>query len=883
MPEPAPSLPDMIRIADGLPVREILPALCAHLAGAAGQTEGAGNAHAPINAIVVAPPGAGKTTSIPPVLAAAPWRAPDERIIMLEPRRLAARAAAQRIASLMGEEAGGFVGYRTRVDSAMSGRTRIEVLTEGLFLRRLLDDPMLEGVACVIIDEVHERSLDADLALAFCLDLQRSLRPDLRLVAMSATAETEKLAAYMNAPVFTSAGRMFELSIHHAKKDIPTLRDIPAATASGVRQALAETQGDILVFLPGTGEIRRTTQLLADTGATVLPLHGELHPAEQARVLRPGNEGERRVILATSIAETSLTVPGVRAVVDCGFRRTPRFDAGAGLSRLDTVRISKAAARQRAGRAGREAPGVAYCLWTPHTERALPQHDKPEILEADLSDFVLATTLWADTVGTDTQEDGTTGQPDTGVPDTGLSHAGLPLLDTPPGAAVAVARDLLVLLGALDDNGAITPLGRRMAGLGTHPRLAAMLLAARTPAEAALAADLAALLEERDPLRPRQSGGGGPPPVPPADIGLRLDLIAGGDHPQADRAALARIRQAAGRFRTRLGLPARLAAQGEAAPLLAAGFPDRIALSRGEIGSFRLANGSNARLRRDDGLGTARLLAVAGLHLRAAAEIRLAAALDADNLPPAVLARTREQVETTLDPVSGNIMARRRMRIGCLVLRDRTEKVRPQDAGPLLLAHVQANIETALNWTDTVRQLQARVEIARSLAPQNTDMPQDWPDFSSPTLAQDAPDWFAPFMEGRATLAALREIDIATVLRNHLGYAHATWLDRELPTALAFPGGRAEVDYTQPVPVAAARAQAFYGTSETPRLAGGRVPLRLALLSPAGRPQAITADLAGFWQGGWADMRRDMRGRYPRHDWPENPALAPARPRTRPQ
>ncbi|MFT9258430.1 MAG: helicase-related protein, partial [Acetobacter sp.] len=478
-----------------------------------------------INAIVVAPPGAGKTTSIPPVLAAAPWRAQDDRIIMLEPRRLAARAAAQRIAALLGEEAGGFVGYRTRVDSAISARTRIEVLTEGLFLRRLLDDPMLEGVACVIIDEVHERSLDADLALAFCLDLQRNLRPDLRLVAMSATAETEKLAAYMNAPVFTSAGRMFELSIHHARKDIPSVRDIPAATASGVRQALAETQGDILVFLPGTGEIRRTAQLLADTEVTVLPLHGELHPAEQARVLRPGNEGERRVILATSIAETSLTVPGVRAVVDCGFRRTPRFDAGAGLSRLDTVRISKAAARQRAGRAGREAPGVAYCLWTPHTERTLPQHDKPEILEADLSDFVLATTLWADTLGTGTPEPDTkgTGAQETGTQGTsppkttgttlpGQPDNALPLLDTPPGAAVSVARDLLVLLGALDDTGAITPLGRRMATLGTHPRQAALQQGRPTPPPPPQAPDQGPRGEARAPQPPRPSGRGSATP-----------------------------------------------------------------------------------------------------------------------------------------------------------------------------------------------------------------------------------------------------------------------------------------------------------------------------------------------------------------------------------
>ncbi len=841
-------------IAQGLPVQDVLPELCAVLA------QNPTIDH-PASAILVAPPGAGKTTSVPPVLAAAAWRAPSDKIIMLEPRRLAARAAAQRIASLMGEDVGGFVGFRTRLESAVSDRTRIEVLTEGLFLRRLLGDPMLEGVACVILDEIHERSLDADLALAFCLDLQRTLRPDLRLVAMSATAETERLAALMNAPVLTSEGRMFPLTVHHAKHDIPSLRDIATATATGVRQALAETEGDILTFLPGTGEIRRVMQLLDGVPATVLPLHGELHPAEQARVLRPGNEGERRVILATSIAETSLTVPGVRVVVDCGFRRVPRFDAGAGLSRLDTVRISKAAARQRAGRAGREAPGMAYCLWSAHTERALPQHDRPEILEADLSDFVLATALWADTVGS--------------------ADTPLPLPDQPPGSAVAAAKELLILLGALDDAGQITKLGRSMADLGTHPRLAAMMLAARTAEEAALAADLAALLEERDPLRPRAAGRGGPPPIPPADITLRLDLIAGEDNtPQADRGALARIRQAAARFRTRMGLKARHPAAGDAAALLAAGFPDRIALCRGDMGSYRMANGSNARLRRDDGLAKHKLLAVAGLHLRTAAEIRMAAPLDSNALPPALLERTREQVETTLDPVSGNIMARRRTRIGCLVLRDRTEKVKPEDAGPLLLAQAKETPETTLNWSDAVKQLQARVELARTL-PGGTGMEEEWPDFSSTALAGCMDEWLTPYVEGCTSITALRELDILNLLRTYLGYARTSWLDKELPTTLPFPGGVAEVDYTQPVPVASARAQAFYGTTETPKLAGGRVPLRLALLSPAGRPQAITADLAGFWQGGWADMRRDMRGRYPKHEWPENPALAPARPRAK--
>lgn len=849
----SPHTQDLFSLADGLPVQEALPGLYAALAREPSDTH-------PPSAILVAPPGAGKTTTVPPVLAQAPWRAEADRIIMLEPRRLAARAAAQRIAALMGEEVGGFVGYRTRLDAAISARTRIEVLTEGLFLRRLLGDPMLENVACVIVDEVHERSLEADLALAFCLDLQRTLRPDLRLVAMSATAETERLAALMNAPVLTSEGRMFPLTVQHAKRDIPHIRDLTNVTAAAVRQALADTEGDILVFLPGTGEIRRTMQLLEGCAATVLPLHGELPPAEQARVLRPGAEGERRVILATSIAETSLTVPGVRVVIDGGFRRAPRFDAGAGLSRLETVRISKAAARQRAGRAGREAPGTAICLWTTATERGLPQHDRPEILEADLADFVLATALWADSVGE--------------------NDAPLPLPDQPPGSAVAAARELLTMLGALDDAGKITKLGRNMAALGTHPRLAAMMLAANTEEEAALAADLAALLEERDPLRPRAAGRAGPPPIPPADISLRLDLIAGGDHPDADRGALARIRQAAARFRLRLGLKARHPAGGDPAALLAAGFPDRIALSRGEAGTFRLSSGTNARLRRDDTLAEKKLLAVASLHLRTSAEIRMAAPLDLNALPSALLDRTKEQVETSLDSVSGNILARRRTRIGCLVLRDRTEKVQSGDASTLLLAQAKASPETALEWNDSARQLQARVEWARTLPGGTHGVEEDWPEFSASALAASMEDWLAPWLEGLSSLTDLKGLDLTTLLRNHLGYARTHWLDTHLPASLPFPGGSAKVDYTQPVPVAEARAQVFYGTDKTPQLAGGRVPLRLALLSPAGRPQAITADLAGFWQGGWADMRRDMRGRYPRHEWPENPALAPAKPRT---
>ncbi|NHO32692.1 ATP-dependent helicase HrpB [Acetobacter fallax] len=822
---------------DDLPVRACIPDLITSL-------------EQEPNAVLVAPPGAGKTTLVPLALLQSGWRGARDRIVMLEPRRLAARAAAQRMSSLLGEPVGQTVGFRTRLESATSEATRIEVVTEGLFLRRLLSDPMLDGVACVIFDEIHERSLDADLALAFALDLQQALRPDLRLLAMSATADTVTLRDLMHAPVLESMGRQFPVTIRHAKRDLASARDLPQAAAQAVRESLAENEGDILVFLPGTGEIRRTTQFLEGVPALVLPLHGELPPGEQARVLTPEPDGRRRVILSTSIAETSLTVPGVRIVIDGGFRRAPRFDPGAGLARLETMRISRAAATQRSGRAGREAPGLGIRLWTEATGRGQAPHDRPEILDADLSDFALAISLWREAMGGE---------------DTRLRFA-----DTPPAGGLAAARDLLVLLGALDADGKPTESGRRMAVLGTHPRLAAMLLAARDAREAALAADLAALLEERDPLRPRMGGGrGGPPPIPPADIVLRLDLIAGDDHPDADRGALARIRQAAGQFRRRLRLPHGVQAVGDPAALIAAGFPDRIAQGRGEVGSFRLSGGGSARIGRADRLADRRLLAVASLFLRKSAEIRLAAPLDPDALPEALLARATEQVETALDSVSGSIMARRRLRIGALVLRDRTETVKSEDAAGLLLAQAAASLPTAFTWTDTIRQFQARVALARSALGRD-----DLPDLSDAVLAASAEDWLSPWLSGITTLSGLKDLDLLAILRARFSHADLVALDRDFPAELTLKGGRIRVDYMEPVPVASARAQVFYGTTETPRLAGGRVPLRLALLSPAGRPQALTADLAAFWTGGWLDMRRDMRGRYPRHDWPENPAIA---------
>jgi ATP-dependent helicase HrpB len=798
-----------------LPITEALPGLIAAL-------------NAGRNAVLIAPPGAGKTTLVPLHLLDAPWRN-DGAILMLEPRRLATRAAATRMASLIDEPVGRTIGYRTRLDAAVSADTRIEVVTEGLLVRRLQSDPGLDGVAAVILDEVHERSLESDLALALCLDLQRMLRPELRLLAMSATADCARLSGLMAADVIESAGRMFPVAIQHEKRDIASPRDLADAVARAVRAALVEHPGDILAFLPGMGEIRRAQAALDRCGALVLPLHGDLPPSEQDRALRPAET--RRVVLATSIAETSLTVPGVRIVVDGGWRRTPRLDPATGLTRLATVRISRAAADQRAGRSGREAPGVAIRLWSPQLHRGLPAYDRPEILEAELSSLALDCAAW------------------------GTKPADLAFQDRPPSGPLAAAEALLTELGALDPRGRITETGRHMARLGAHPRLAAMLLAAETPAQAALAADLAALLEERDPFRS---------PEAPADIGLRVTAIAEGD-PDADRGTLSRIRQAARQYRRRLRLPDQTRAAGEPGPLLATAFPDRIAQRRGELGSFRLSGGGGARLPVNDPLAKARLLAVASLELKASARIRLAAPLDPEALPPALTNRVTEQIEFGFDTTAGTVLARRRHRLGALIISDRTVPADAADVAAALADAVAADALRPLPWTNAARQFQARVALMRGL-----ESFGEWPDLSDATLTATIRDWLVPRLHGMARLGDLQRLDLTGLLSDLLPWALRTRLDQALPTHLSLPGGRADVDYMQPVPMASAKAQAFYGMASTPRLAEGRVPLRLALLSPAGRPIAVTADLAGFWKGAWADARRDMRGRYPKHRWPED-------------
>ena len=825
----------------GLPIDAALPALRAALA-----------AHGAV--VLTAPPGAGKSTVVPLVLLGEPW-ARGKRILMLEPRRLAARAVAERMARTLGEPVGRTVGYRMRRDTRVSKDTRLEVLTEGVLVRMLQSDPALEGVAAVLFDEFHERSLQADLALALALDARETLGAPVKFLIMSATLEADGIAALLGAaPVVRAAGRAFPVETRYAGTGAPPLPDALARGTASPEQALArlvlralgETHGDVLVFLPGAREIRRVAALLqsAGAGARILPLYGDLSAEAQDAALTPV-AGVRRVVLATNIAETSLTLEGVRVVVDSGLVRRLRFDPNTGMSRLELERISRASAEQRQGRAGRLEAGACYRLWSEAAHRSLAPFTPPEILEADLAALALELAQWG-----------------------AHEASALRWLDPPPAALLHSARDLLARLGALDAHGRITGHGREMARLAVHPRLAHMLLCARELGAVALAADLAALLAERDLLR---SGGRD------ADIRTRLDILRG-EAPlgETDRGALAAVRAQAREFVRQLGGATSARPYAESAgALLALAFPDRIgALRAGGEGRFTLANGRGAHFSEAQSLARQPLIVAVHLDDRERdARILLAAPLEREALEavmPGALER-RETVEWNRREQA--VVARRELRLDQLLLESHPlAEVAAERTREAMLTGLRDLGLEALPWERESRELQARVALVRGLGGSYAQ----WPDLADAALAASLEDWLAPWLDGVTRREHLSRLPLAEALRARLGWQRQRELDALAPTHLSVPSGsQIRIEYLdESAPVVAVRLQEVFGLTETPRLAGGRVPVTFKLLSPAHRPVQVTRDLGSFWRRGYAEVRKDLRGRYPKHHWPEDPLTA---------
>jgi ATP-dependent helicase HrpB len=825
---PIPSR-DLAALGADLPIHEALPTLKAALA-------------ARTSAVLVAPPGAGKTTVVPLELMDQPW-ARDGKLIVLEPRRLAARAAAARMAASLGEPVGETVGFRVRMQSKVSARTRIEVVTEGVFTRMILDDAALDGVAAVLFDEFHERSLDADLGLAFARDSQGVLREDLRILVMSATLDGARIARLLDdAPVVESQGRQYPVETRYIGRD-PRAR-LPDQVAQAVLKALAETTGSLLVFLPGQGEIRQVEQRLAerlrDPAVQLAPLYGALDPAAQDRAIAPAPAGVRKVVLATAIAETSLTIEGVRVVIDSGVSRVPRYDPARGLTRLETVRVSLASADQRRGRAGRTEPGVCYRLWDEAETRALTPFSRPEILESDLSRLALDLARW------------------------GAREAGdLAFLDLPPAAAMGEARGLLQRLGALDEGGALTAHGRSVAELPLPPRLAHMVLEGARAGAANAAAELAVLLTE-------QGLGGGD-----VDLRERRRRLRREDGPRARdaRALAARWAKAAG------GKSDGGHAVDEGL-LLAAAYPERIARARGGAGEFRLASGRGVYLEPTEALAREAWLAVGELGGGAARDRVLSAApLDEARLLEAFAdeVETADEVQTD---AAGRVLAKRVRRLGRIVIDERRiEQVDPALIARALMGQVREQGIATLPWGEAAVRLRARVGFLRGLAG------EPWPDLSDRALLASVDEWLAPLLTGRTRLAQLNAGDLDAAIRSLIPWELQRRLDAEAPDAWTAPTGtRCAIDYAADGgPRIEVRVQELFGLGVHPAIAGGRVPLTLSLLSPARRPIQTTRDLPGFWRGSWAEVRKEMRGRYPKHPWPDDPLAAPPTTRVKPR
>ncbi|MDZ7675588.1 MAG: ATP-dependent helicase HrpB [Acidimicrobiales bacterium] len=816
-------------VAAELPIGEVIDPLRAALADAG-------------RAVLHAPPGAGKTTIVPLALLDESWR--TGTIVVLEPRRLAVRAAAERLASLLGERPGQRVGWRMRQDTKVSVATEIEVVTEGTLTRRLQRDPELSDVSAVLFDEFHERSLDADLGLALALDVAGALRPDLRIAVMSATLDTEPVAALLDAPVVRSHGRAHPVDTVHVDTDRTGRTRMERPVAATVTRALDAHDGDLLVFLPGAAEIDRTRRVLGDLGpdVDVRPLHGRLPPDEQDAAIRPSPDARRKVVLATSIAETSLTIEGITVVVDAGWRRTPRLDPGSGMTRLVTLPVTKAEATQRAGRAGRLGPGTAYRLWSRAEEATRRDQPEPEIEVADLTPLALDLAAW-------------------GAPVDELAW-----LTPPPEGHLAAARDLLARLGALDD-GAVTPHGRAMAELPVHPRLAHLLLRGAELGHGSLAADVAAVLHENG-LRRRGT-----------DLADRLRALR--DPGRFERGSVERARRDARRFRAAVGAGGRPgdADGAELGTVVGLGFPDRIGRARrGQRGEFLLSGGRGAFVDETDVLAGSEYVCAVELDGRAnRARIFLGTPLDEDDVRTVAGEGIEHETEVRWDDRAGDVVARTVERFGAMILSTGpATDVAPDRFVGALLDGIGIEGVGLLAWDRDTRALQDRLQFLHRTHPDR------WPAVDDDTLVDEATERIGPYLSGARRRRDLRDVDVREVLLHGLDWAQRSDIDRLAPERLTVPSGnRHRVDYSADPPVLAAKLQELFGSSETPTVADGRVPVVLHLLSPAGRPLQVTQDLASFWTGAYADVRADMRGRYPKHPWPEDPAAATPTARTK--
>jgi ATP-dependent helicase HrpB len=842
---PLPHLP-----LPDLPIKEALPAL--HEALIARPA-----------VLLEAPPGAGKSTVVPIALLQSPWLK-GQKILMLEPRRIAARAVAMRMAALLGEPIGHTVGFRTRLETRVGRETRIEVVTEGILTRMLQQDSALMGIGCVIFDEFHERSLNADLGLALCIESRENLREDLRLLVMSATLDLKPLVRLLgDAPIVSAQGRSFEVTTHYVPRRSEIHLELQVSQV--VRSALREHSGDVLCFLPGAAEIRRVQRTLQesdlDRSVRVMPLYGELEGAVQDAALAPSAAGQRKVVLATSIAETSLTIEGIRVVVDSGMRRYSEFDPATGMSRLVTGKVSQAAADQRRGRAGRLSEGDCYRLWSEGTHASLSPQTPPEILHADLAPLALELSCW-------------------GAADANA----LAWLDPPPAAPLAQARELLQQLEAIDATTRVTAHGRILEKLGMHPRLAHMLVKARELGAARLACDLAAILSERDILR---AGMG----ARDADLRLRIAVLRGDNRDvpagaTVDARARSQAQRSSSNWQRDFVRDSRDSADPHEATgiLLAWAYPDRIAQARGDGGRYLLANGRGARFAEAQALAKSEFIVAAELDgADREARIFLAAPIALDDLNRHFGALITDSAEIRWDDRAGTVSAKRERRLGALLLAasdmQGPDPVEVQEA--VLAGFKQIGIE-GLPWTKELRQWRARVMLMRQY---EVASPAPWPDLSDEALEHTIEQWAPAWIMGFTRREHFARLDLGNVLRAFLTHAQEVILEREAPAHFTVPSGsRIPIDYLDSEnPSLSARLQELFGLNATPAVAGGKLPLVLKLLSPAGRPVQITKDLVSFWNRGYHEVKKDLKGRYPKHYWPDDPYTAQATRRARPR